>query len=238
MPVLLIRRFRIVVADRSAHRDACVDRGRPALQPVMPGAVKDVGDAHRGAGRRHFDYGKQCVIIHDAVGQQGFVDSAMSQVKRGGVVQPAPGTHGSEQPKVFMIPKAMNWRGYVNSRLASVRNGERRVRFLRVVLRCGSARQAAAVRIAGRLLRASGSNRGKKQQDSRRNTPWWNSDLRTGRPFSFRAAAFRKSGTARGLRSSEAQIVGKARKVVKREASRRRNFCFHEVQCGPHSEFF
>ena len=72
-----------VVADRSSHGDSRMNRGSPALQAMMPGAVKNVRDTDRGCRGRDFDPREERVIIHDRIGKEGFVDAATAEVERG-----------------------------------------------------------------------------------------------------------------------------------------------------------
>ena len=137
-----MRCFQRVVANRAANRDSRMNRGSPALQPVMPGAMENVGDADGSRRSRHLDPCKQRMVVHDGVRQEGFIDAAAAEIERRSIVQRAPRADAREQPIVLAIPKSVNaWRtgGLVacgRPRLFSFGPRARRCRRLR----CGEAR--------------------------------------------------------------------------------------------------
>ena len=112
-----MRRFQRIVANRAAHRDSRMNRGSPALQAVVPGAMKDVGDADRSCRSRHLDPRKKRMIIHNGVRQENFIDAAAAEIECRSVVQGAPRANAREQPIVLAIPKIVNpWRKWIDGR--------------------------------------------------------------------------------------------------------------------------
>src|SRR5579864_2009884 len=97
-----------VVANRAARRDSEMNRGSPAFQAMMAGAMEQVGDADRGSRRRHLDPSKQRMVIHNGVRQEDFIDAAPPEIKRRSVIQGAPRANAREQPIVLAIPKTVN----------------------------------------------------------------------------------------------------------------------------------
>ena len=63
---------------------------------MMPSAMENVGHPDGSGCRRHFDPRKQRVIIHNRVGQQGFINPAPSEIERRGVIERSPGAHGGK----------------------------------------------------------------------------------------------------------------------------------------------
>src|SRR5579864_1123464 len=97
-----------VVANRAARRDSEMNRGSPAFQAMMAGAMEQVGDADRGSRRRHLDPSKQRMVIHNGVRQEDFIDAAPPEIERRSVIQGAPRANAREQPIVLAIPKTVN----------------------------------------------------------------------------------------------------------------------------------
>src|SRR5579863_1281541 len=85
-----MRSFQRVVPNRAAHCDTRMNRGSPALQAVMPGAMKDVGDADGSRRRGHLDPRKQRMVVHNRVRQENFIDAATAKIERRSVVEGAP----------------------------------------------------------------------------------------------------------------------------------------------------
>jgi hypothetical protein len=102
-----VRGFQRVVANRAACRHPGMNRGGPALQSVMPGAMEDVGNADGGRRSRRFDSRKQRMVIHDGVGQKNFIDTTAAQIECRSIVKRAPRSDAREQPIVLAIPKTM-----------------------------------------------------------------------------------------------------------------------------------
>ena len=70
--------------------------GRPALQFVVPVAMKKIRRANGNTGGRGFDGGKPRVIIDGIVGQKYFLAAAAAHVQRGEIVQSTGGRNASE----------------------------------------------------------------------------------------------------------------------------------------------
>ena len=103
-----MRCFQRVVASRAADCDSRMNRGSPALQAMMPGAMEQVGDADGSRRSRHLDPCKQRMVVHDGVRQKDFIDAAAAEIESRSVVQGAPRANGCEQPIVLAVPKPVN----------------------------------------------------------------------------------------------------------------------------------
>jgi len=102
-----MRCFQRVVAYRAAYCDSRMNRGGPALQAVMTGAMKNVGDSYGSRCSRRFDPRKQRMVVHNGVRQENFIDSAAAEIERRSVVQGAPRADSREQPIVLAVPKTV-----------------------------------------------------------------------------------------------------------------------------------
>src|ERR1700730_11939129 len=98
-----MRGFQPVVANRAAHRDSRMNRGSPALQAVMPGAMEDVRDADGSRRSRHLDPCKQRMVIHNRVRQKNFINAAAAEIECRSVVQGATRANACEQPIVLAV---------------------------------------------------------------------------------------------------------------------------------------
>src|SRR5450631_1744659 len=76
-----VRGFQLIVADRATHGDSRMNRRSPAFQAMMPGAMKQVGDADGSRRSRHLDSGKKRIVVDDGVGQESFIDAAASKIE-------------------------------------------------------------------------------------------------------------------------------------------------------------
>ena len=95
---------------------------------MVPGAMEYVGHADGRTRGRRFDPGKERVIIHDGIGEEGFVDPAVAEIERRSVVQSPASAHCCEKPIVLAIPEAvLYWRDGRRSfgrRRRGLRHGE------------------------------------------------------------------------------------------------------------------
>jgi hypothetical protein len=85
-----------IITHRAGSCDSDVHNGRPALQFVVPVAVKKIRCANGNTGGRGFDGGKPRVIIDCIVGQKYFLAAAAAHVQRGEIVQGTGGRNPSE----------------------------------------------------------------------------------------------------------------------------------------------
>ena len=104
--------FQAIISHAAGSSEAGVhDRG-PALQTMVVGAVKEVGDADGSNGGGSFDGGESGVIVDNVVGEQRFIAAAAAKIQRREVIESARGADGGEEKIVFAIPKRMlkRWR--------------------------------------------------------------------------------------------------------------------------------
>ena len=104
-PSVGMRCFQSVVANCAANCDPRMDRGSPALQSMMPGAMEQVGNADGSRRSRHLDPCEQRMVIHNGVCQECLIDAAVAEIECRSVVQGAPRGNAREQPIVLAIPK-------------------------------------------------------------------------------------------------------------------------------------
>ena len=88
--------FQRIITHRAGSRQSDVNDGSPALQFMVPVAMKKIRGADRNTGGARFYECKPCVIIDSVVGQKYFLAAAAPHVQGGEVVQSSAGGNSSE----------------------------------------------------------------------------------------------------------------------------------------------
>jgi hypothetical protein len=104
------RRAQRVIANRSAHPHADMDNGNPALDPMVAGAVKKVGDANRCRRARQLDPHKKRAVVHDGIAQQPLIHASAPHIACRSIIKHPCGAHAEEEPSVLPVPEAVRAR--------------------------------------------------------------------------------------------------------------------------------
>src|ERR1700687_5526690 len=92
-----------IVSNGAGSGEADVDDGGPTLQPVVPGAMKEISSADGHAGSGGFQRCKSSVIVHDVIGDENFLAAAAAHIERGKIVERACSSRAGKQPGISAI---------------------------------------------------------------------------------------------------------------------------------------
>jgi hypothetical protein len=102
-----VRGLKRIVPYRAARGEAGMDDRSPTFEPVMMVMMEDIGNSDRCSGAGRFNGRKGGMIVHNIVGEKGFVAPATAEIQSRRIIKSAGGSDSGEQKIVFTLPKTM-----------------------------------------------------------------------------------------------------------------------------------
>jgi hypothetical protein len=96
-----------VVPRRPPYTRPDVNDGNPPLELVVTAAVKEIRDSNRGCHAGRLEPCEEGLVIHDVVGEKPLVNSAVTKVPRGCVVEAPDGSDPRKKHDVVFSPESM-----------------------------------------------------------------------------------------------------------------------------------